>query len=379
MNTDHRGPQSFRREPQSNIFSATLCGLTIYDLSHTSMLHRQPESPTFGIVNDLPMSLSRKIPLILLALCLLNGCKHKKKPSLSGDDPIEINDFIEFFEPVKLAYQVNDSTLLRKEKDSLLISYKIFTQFVPDSILTKVFGKGIKPKIYPLGKVVVPKGETYIFVKSTTASKKAAFVVSFSGKNEFLAGMPILVPDAYASTAQSATMDRRYVITKSILRKNADASFSEGKDVYVLNTEGKNFMLIMTDALEDKPTELVNPIDTLPRKHKWAADYTSGKMNMVSVRDGRKTDRVSFFIHFEKNNGACTGELKGEAYIVSPTVAEYREGGDPCKLKFIFTSTSVSLKEEEGCGSHRGLRCSFDGSFARKKEIKQKKPASKTK
>ena len=45
-------------------------------------------------------------------------------------------------------------------------------------------------------------------------------------------------------------------------------------------------MLVMTDALNDKVTELINPIDTLLRKHKLSADYTNGKMNMVSIRDG---------------------------------------------------------------------------------------------
>ncbi len=46
----------------------------------------------------------------------------------------------------------------------------------------------------------------------------------------------------------------------------------------------------MTDALEDKVTELLNPIDTFLRKHKYAADYGSGKLNLVSIRDGRKKD-----------------------------------------------------------------------------------------
>ena len=131
-------------------------------------------------------------------------------------------------------------------------------------------------------------------------------------------------------------------------------------------------MLIMTDALDDKPTELSNPIDTVSKKQKYAADYGTGKMNLVSIRDGRKKDRLSFFIHFEKNNGECTGELKGEALLKSPTVAEYREGGDPCILQFKFTSSSVTVKELEGCGSRRGLRCSFDGAYPRKKEIKPK-------
>ena len=189
--------------------------------------------------------------------------------------------------------------------------------------------------------------------------------------------MTALRPDANAATRQSVTLDSKYSITRTRLRKNADGSMSEGKDVYVLNAEAKNFKLIMTDALEDKPAELINPIDTLPRKNKFSADYGSGKMNLVSVRDGRKNDRITFFVHFEKNNGDCTGELKGEARIRSSNTAEYRENGDPCNLKFIFSAGSVTLKEE-GCGSRRGLQCLFDGSFPRKKNIKPKTDTKKT-
>jgi hypothetical protein len=183
--------------------------------------------------------------------------------------------------------------------------------------------------------------------------------------------------DASPSTQQSASMDKGYSIFKTVTRKNPDGSFSEGKDVYGLGQDSKKFSLIMTDALDDKLTEIVNPIDTFSRKIKYAGDYGSGKLNLVSVRDGRKKDRFSFFIHFEKSSGACTGELKGEAIIKSPTVAEYREGGDPCVLRFTFSSSAVTLKEVEGCGSHRGLRCSFDGSFSRKRDPKTVKKNSK--
>lgn len=308
--------------------------------------------------------------ILLLVLAILTGCKHKKQHSLSGDEPIEISDFIGFFQPVQLSYQVTDSVFSKKEKDSLLISYKIFTQFVPDSILSKMFGKGIKPEIYPLGKVRVPNAETYLFVKTVTNDKKAVFILGFDNKQKFIAAMPALQPDNNRATMQSVIMDKRYTITKTVLQKKADGSISEGKDVYILNPDGRSFMLIMTDALNDKITELINPIDTLSRKNKLSADYVNGKMNMVSIRDGRRSDRISFFIHFEKNNGECTGELKGEAMLRSSTTAEYREAGDPCVLKLIFSKTSVTLKEEEGCGSRRGLKCSFDGNFARKKYIK---------
>ena len=142
----------------------------------------------------------------------------------------------------------------------------------------------------------------------------------------------------------------------------------------MLNSGSKSFMLIMTDALDDRESELTNPIDTFSRKQKYTADYGSGKMNLVSFRDGRKNDRLSFFIHFERNNGECTGELKGEAIIKSPTLAEYKEGGDPCVLQFKFSSSAVTIKEIEACGSRRGLRCSFDGTYPRKK-IAKPKPA----
>ena len=312
-----------------------------------------PESLTLGF-QFTHMTIFRKYILLFVAAAIILGCKHKKKLSLSGDDPVEVSDFIEFFQPVKLSYGFADTVLQKKEKDSLLISYKVFTQFVPDSLLRKVFGKGVKPKIYPMGKAQVPDAETYLFVKTVSGDKRAAFIVCFDKKQKYITGMPVLRPDQYASTMQSVALDRKYTLIKTLLRKNPDGSMSEGKDVYILNADAKNFMLIMTDALEDKPTELINPIDTLPRKNKLSADYATGnagnyRHNLVSIRDGRRTGRISFFIHFEKNTGACTGELKGEAMLRSPSLAEYRENGDPCVLQFHFTTSSVTLKEED-CG-----------------------------
>jgi hypothetical protein len=322
------------------------------------------------------MRVCKKYGWLLVLVILLTACK-SKKASLAGDEPVEVSDFIDFFPDTKLPYLVADSNLLKKEKDSLLISYKVFTQFVPDTILHKIFGKNAKPKIYPMGKT--QGDETYLFAKTLSGDKRTALVLSFDKKNQFIAAMPLLSLDQSAATQQSGSMDTRYTLTKTVDRKNADGNISEGKEVYVLNSGAKNFMLIMTDALDDKATELTNPIDTVSRKQKNTADYGTGKMNLVSIRDGRKSDRISFFIHFEKSNGECTGELKGEAIIKSPSLAEYREGGDPCILQFRFTSSSVTVKELEGCGSRRGLRCSFDGTYPRKKEIKPKATKSKAK
>jgi len=308
-------------------------------------------------------------------MAMLPACKHKKKlRSLTGTEPVEVTDFLGFFKPITLPFQFADSSFLKnkKENDSLLISQAVFSQFIPDSVFNSLYGKNEKLKIYALGKVAIPNAETYVFVKTVSGTKKAVHLIAFDKKQQYAGNLLALKPDQDVNTNQSVTMDRRLSITKSLQRKNPDGTMSEGKDVYSFSADAHSFTLIMTDALEDKPTELINPIDTLTRKYKYAADYTSGKMNLVSIRDGRRSDRLSFFIHFDKGKD-CSGELKGEATIRSANTAEYNKDGDPCKLKFIFTSSSVTLKEEEGCGSYRPLNCSFNGSFAKKKTPKQKK------
>ena len=73
--------------------------------------------------------------------------------------------------------------------------------------------------------------------------------------------------------------------------------------------------------------------------------------------------------------GTCKGELRGEASITSPNVAVYRENGDPCVLQFTFGANAVTMKEVQGCGNYRDIKCFFEGTYPRKKE--KPKPAKK--
>lgn len=313
---------------------------------------------------------AKRALLIVLTISVFTGCK-QKKVSMKGDDPVKVSDFIEAFEPLKVPYRITDSLVNKKEKDSSLISHKIFNQFIPDSIFQKIFGKGIVPKVYSIGKIVIDK-ENYLVAKAVQDKKKAAYLLVFNKENVFTGSMVLLAPDQIPATQQTTLIEKNYTITKSVQRRNTDGSISDGKDAYVFNSESKTFMLIMTDALDDKPAEVINPIDTIARKNKFSGDYVKSKTDYVSVRDTRKSGRILFFIHSEKNNGECVAELKGEASLTSPNLAVYRAGGDPCVLELNFTSSSVSLKEIEGCGSHRGLRCLFEGSYSKKKEAKPK-------
>ena len=318
--------------------------------------------------------MTRYLACLLVAFYLLTGCGSKKKPSLSGTDEVAIGDFIESFELMEPPYEVKDSSLNKKEKDSLLIANKIFSQFVPDSVLIKVFGKNAKPKIY-LGKRINENQVSYLFAKASTADKKALLVLCFDKKNQFKDFLPLLVQDANATTLQVSGINRKFEFYQSVLMKKPDGSTAEGKDVYIYSSDAEHFLLIAKDALDDRIMEVINPIDTLQRKNRFSADYVKDKMNIVSIRDDSKTGKMNFFIHVDRNNGECTGELKGVASFTSANTAIYKQPGDACSLQFNFSSSSVSLKEVEACGAHRGVKCSFDGSYPRKKETKQKTPA----
>jgi hypothetical protein len=103
------------------------------------------------------------------------------------------------------------------------------------------------------------------------------------------------------------------------------------------------------------------------------------KRNIISVRDGKNPSEIQFFVHFEKMNGECTGELKGSARFISKTVAQYAKGDNPCVLELSFTASRVTMKEKGGCGSYRDIKCFFEGSFYKKKKPTSSKSASKKK
>jgi len=317
----------------------------------------------------------RYLTCFLVIGYLFSACGNNKKPSLSGSDEVVISDFIESFELVNPPIEIPDTTLHKKEKDSLLIGSAIFAQFVPDSVLAGVFGKNAKPRIY-MGKRVDIEKEKYLFIKAVAGEKKASIVLCYDKDNKFKAYLPLLIPDANPATIQISGLDRRFSFYKNIILKKADGSSAEGKEAYSYVSDAGQFILIMTDPLDDRVQEVINPIDTLPKKNKFSADYIKDKMNIVSIRDNSKAGVLNFFIHVDRNNGECTGELKGSAKFTSANTAVYTQPGDACSIQFNFSSSSVTLKELDACGAHRGVKCSFDGNFPRKKETK---PKTKTK
>lgn len=299
--------------------------------------------------------------LLLASVLLFVHCKNKKT-SLQDEDEITASDFVEFYPEVTLPYRVADTSLLKKETDSSLrVGYRIFTQFVPDSIVQQVFGKNVRPVITALGKAKEAERETYLLSKAVAGSKRVAYLTVFNRKNEFLGAMPLMKSGFTKGVTSYGLLDNKFQITT--FQEKPGGATSYKKNVYFYNSETKEFTLIYTEPGDEQVATVINPIDTLPKKSKYAGDYVIDKKNFISIRDGRKPGEVLLFIHFEKDKGTCNGELNGTARFVSATKAQYHENANPCAIELNFTSTRVTLKETAGCGSYRDIKCFFDGSY----------------
>lgn len=308
-----------------------------------------------------------RVILCLIVVVSLIGCREKKVVSMTGEEPVEVADFIGFFKDIELPYILADTTLAKKVADSSLIAYNIFTQFVPDSVLRKDFGKN-KPKIYALGKTREKEKETYLFVKAVQNTKRVGYLITFNKKDQYLKTLPF-VRKGFDNTYSfsSGILDKKFQITTYREKKTKTGESNFKRNVYIYNSAANDFTLILTEPNEDIIEDIINPIDTLSQKNKYTGDYESNKKNFISFRDGRTPSEILFFTHFEKNKGECKGELKGTARFVSAKKAVYNQSGNPCTLEFTFTSTSVVMKEVEGCGSYRDIKCFFEGTFPKKK------------
>lgn len=296
---------------------------------------------------------------VLLVLAVI-ACNNKKV----GDEEngFSYKDFSELFPAANLPYQVSDADVF-SNKDTTVIRSADFAQFISDSIKTKLFGKNKVRYIAMARSKSNSKNTVFYIVKAIGGNRRAILLMPFTG-NSFDAVFPLLLPDTDPSTTQISSIDKSSGIYKNISQRNPGGEVAEGRNVYQYVPETKQFTLVLTNPL-NSTAELINPIDTLPRKHKFSGDFIKDKKNFVSIRDGRSSSQLLMFIHIEK--GDCSGEIKSEILMTSGTTGVYKQSGDPCGLSFRFTSNAVVVKEEGGCGSRRGLDCSFDGTFNKKK------------
>ena len=309
-------------------------------------------------------------------ILLVVACKDKKT-SLKENDQATIADFIEFYPKASLPVMIADTLLQRRPNDSLEITYEIFTRFVPDSIFKKEFGK-TQPKFYALGRAVEKGKEKYLLTEVASGSRRVAYLICFNNDDKFLKAMPLVKSGYEHYSSAYGMLDSKFQITTYHDTKKAGGELLYKRDVYFYDRNGDNFTLIVTEPNEEIIQDVINPIDTFPAQHKYAGDYVQNSRNYISIRDGKNASELQVFVHFEKNNGACSGEIKGNARLVTPFIAQYSRGDNPCVLELVFGSNGnkITMKEKEGCGAFRDITCFFEGSFWKKKKAA---PAAKVK
>ena len=309
---------------------------------------------------------------ILLAFLsiILVGCKHKKV-NLEGDAPVKVKDFMAAFAPIVLPFAVADSNIHAFE-DTLSIGHFVFNQFVPDSILGEFINTDKKFKVHPVGRFE-KENETYLIVNIIQKKKTQVVVIAFDKKkNTFLAAKSLIDNTSDDGYIHSLSINKEPTFTVGKERINPQTKQLEFTHIgWIYNTAGI-FMVIVNDTNDDqkKVGIIINPIDTLPKKNKLSGEYGFDKKNFISIRDGKNVNTYQFFIHFEKKDGACVGELKGILQMKGQNEGIYSQGGDPCIIDFNFEGNEVTLKEKGSCGNRRGMDCFFDDTFTKKRSRK---------
>lgn len=311
-----------------------------------------------------------------LLFLLAAACKDEPV-SLSGEAPVDIKDFVAAFPQIDVPLRITDTNFV-KMADTTLISYTVFSQFIPDSILQGIINKKAKKfTIHPVGKIQ-KENELYLLTNFTQNKKTTLFTFLLNKENKYLGNLELLQQgnkDGYQHYV-SITSEPTFIISREKTNFSNETFYT--RNGYAYNNSSGNFIALMNDSNEDlkRINEIINPIDTLPRKNKFSGDYTKDKRNSISLRDGATADKYAFFIHFEKNGGDCTGELKGTLIMRDAKHGYFQESGNPCVIDFTFEGRMVTVKEQGNCGNHRGIKCFFDDSFTRKKESR---PAKKSK
>ncbi len=301
------------------------------------------------------------------------SCKHKKT-DLAGDTLVKVNDFVAAFVPLTLPYTVAD-TNINAFADTLKIGHKVLSQFIPDSVLDVLIDTKEKYIIHPVGRIE-KENEIYLLFNVVQHEQVQEVAVVFNKQNTFLAAKVLLSNDAdedgYIHSLSINKEPTFTVIKERINKETKQLQFT--KVGWVYNTAGV-FMVVVNDTNEDpkKVGIVLNPIDTLPRKNKLSGEYATDKQNFMSIRDGKDANTYMFFIHFEKKDGACVGELKGQMKMVDAATGIYSQAGDPCIIDFNFEGNEVTLKEKGSCGNRRGMDCYFDDTFIKRKEAKKGK------
>lgn len=305
-----------------------------------------------------------------MALGFLTACKDRSKKAVDEDRLLTFSEFGELFPSATVPYKLSVETLKEKIPDSLALKPKVALQFLPDTLASDAFPAKEKLRIYPLA-YFKNSDLHYVVVKAAGKSGTSAYICLFSPKGKFLGKK--LAGQLKAGSVKEITsgIDARYNIKVNMNEKKSATYTAIREETFGVNPDGSMVLIVSNSNEPVNDGGIVNPIDTLPRKQKFSADYTAGEGNLVSIRDGEMAKEFQFYIVLSKDKGACVGELDGTGRFTSATTGQYRDKNSSCIVEFKFSAGRVNISETN-CGAYRGITCKFEGNYNKKKETKKK-------
>jgi len=286
---------------------------------------------------------------------------------------VEVDEFFQEFDNLKLPYSVADTSINRLT-DTTVIAQSAFSQFIPDTLLKNSFGKDVKLVIHPVGKFTNKERETYLVTHVKSQNKSSIYLLVFDKNKKFSNSLLLINSNTDKDRIYSFLIDNKLSVSLTKEWK-VENDLLYKRTIYAYNNVGM-FTVVMTET--NDPSHLAsninNPLDTFPRINKHSGDYIKGKRSFLFLRDGKNANSYLFYVRFENDdNEPCTGELKGEITMKNDQSAIFSENGDPCFVDFTFSKNMVKVKEQGSCGNHRGIKCFFDDTYTRKKIAKLKK------
>lgn len=323
------------------------------------------------------MRISSASFIAFLILCVMTSC-NEEKPDFSGKVPVDKKAWVATFTEVDLPILFADSNLKDLE-DSVFFTHDLVTQIIPDSILQKLEKSKGAERYHPVGKIEKKKDKfTYLLLlQSSKKNRKLIALVLGDEKSDYpFLGWKMLIqekhPDTYSHSV-SISREPTFIISRE------KTNLKEQTTLYTRNgwafTSDSIFRMVITDTNEDlvKNNTILNPLDTLPQNQSLSGDYIKSKKNFISLRDSEKKNTYLFFLYFEKENGDCIGELKGELNMVAPNKGIYQQMGDACVIEFNFIGKQLTVKETGSCGNYRGITCYIDDRYVMKAKSSSRK------
>ncbi len=309
--------------------------------------------------------------LLAIIASIICCCCKTKEADLSSDTIIKPNQFIAAFELLENGFAATDSNIL-KLADTITINPKLLARFLPDSVLNMLILGEKNISFHPIGRIDKTT-ETYLILLCLKNKKPLTTVLVLDKKNNFLATKNLFDASDNKSLYRyniNINKEPTFFITREKLMNDKEVKFT--KTGWAFN--GKNFVAVVkeTNERDDKLNAILNPIDTFSKQNLYSGNYVQDDRNFISIRDGRTMQNYLFFLHIDKNEGLCEGELKGEMQFIDSTHFVYSFGGDPCVIDFTFDKNFITIKEKGSCGNRRGMDCFFDDAYTKVKEVKKK-------